>query len=227
MGESFVPMPPRRRVEQKLRTRGVLVEAAITLLRAGHAPTVSDVARAAEVSIATAYRHFPSAASLWQAVLEATGEPDPVQVFAGLERAGIAERVDAMIVATGRRMLDDEALWRTAARALTAGVSSGHARVGSGSGRRARWVREALAPAERTLERATYAKLSSALMLTFGSSTVLMLRDLCGLDREATLQTMRFTARAVVDAALPHARASSVRRHKPVPTRRSARTPEP
>lgn len=215
-------MPRSRRVEQKLRTRAVLVEAAIALLRRGLAPTLSDVARAAAVSTATAYRYFPSAASLWQAVLEATGEPDPKQVFAGLEHAGVAERVDAMIVATTRRMLDDEALWRTAARALSQGASAGHARVGSGSGRRAFWVREALRPFARTLGRATHARLLNVLMLTCGSSTVLTLRDLCGLDGDATLETMRFAARAVVDATLAKARAPAARR-----ARRSLRTPEP
>src|SRR6185503_20439141 len=104
------------------------------------------------------------------AVLAATGEPDPAKVFAGLERASIAERVDAMVVATTRRMLDDEALWRTAYGQLSAGQRTGVARVGMAIGQRARWVREALQPAARTLDRRAYSKLAGALMLTTGSS---------------------------------------------------------
>lgn len=198
----------RPRSQQKARTRAALVEAAIERLRAGRAPTVSEVAVAAKVSTATAYRYFPSAASLWQAVLAATGEPDPAQVFAGLERASLAERVDAMVVATARRMLDDEPLWRTVHRTMSTGRGGAAQRVGGGSGQRARWVREALRPAERTLDTRTYRTLAAALMLTFGSSAMLTLRDLGGLDAAATLESMRFAARAVVDAALAQARPS-------------------
>jgi AcrR family transcriptional regulator len=47
------------RVNQKRRTRAAIVAAAIELVEQGQSPTVAEVADAALVSRATAYRFFP------------------------------------------------------------------------------------------------------------------------------------------------------------------------
>jgi AcrR family transcriptional regulator len=52
--------PTRERLAQKLRTRGALLAAARDLVTEGKAPTVAEVADAATVSRATAYRYFPT-----------------------------------------------------------------------------------------------------------------------------------------------------------------------
>src|SRR5688572_16214653 len=44
----------------RARTRKLMLETAIELMQSGGTPSVSDVAEAAEVSRATAYRYFPS-----------------------------------------------------------------------------------------------------------------------------------------------------------------------
>jgi AcrR family transcriptional regulator len=48
------------RINQKRRTRAAIVAAAAELVRQGKSPTVAEVADAALVSRATAYRYFPS-----------------------------------------------------------------------------------------------------------------------------------------------------------------------
>ena len=48
------------RVAQKNRTRKALIQAAWELLLKGVQPTVEEVAEAADISRATAYRYFPS-----------------------------------------------------------------------------------------------------------------------------------------------------------------------
>src|ERR1700712_4294002 len=53
----------------RARTRRLMLETAIRLMQAGATPSVSEVAEAAEVSRATAYRYFPSQAALVQAVV--------------------------------------------------------------------------------------------------------------------------------------------------------------
>ena len=50
--------------------RRLLLETAMRLMQGGLIPSVSDVAEAAEVSRATAYRYFPSQAALIQAAVD-------------------------------------------------------------------------------------------------------------------------------------------------------------
>jgi AcrR family transcriptional regulator len=53
----------------RARTRRLMLETATRLMQAGATPSVSEVAEAAEVSRATAYRYFPSQAALVHAVV--------------------------------------------------------------------------------------------------------------------------------------------------------------
>ena len=62
------------RVNQKRRTRAAILAAAVELLKRGKSPTVAEVADAALVSRATAYRYFPTQEYLlFEAALESTG----------------------------------------------------------------------------------------------------------------------------------------------------------
>ena len=54
----------------RARTRKLLLETAMQLMQAGRVPSVTDVAEAAEVSRATAYRYFPTQAALVQAAVD-------------------------------------------------------------------------------------------------------------------------------------------------------------
>ena len=58
----------------RARTRKLLLGTAMQLMQSGRVPSVTDVAEAAEVSRATAYRYFPTQAALVQAAVgEALG----------------------------------------------------------------------------------------------------------------------------------------------------------
>src|ERR1700752_4988663 len=54
----------------RARMRRHMLSTAIRLMQDGFVPSVSDVAEAAEVSRATAYRYYPSQAALVQAVVD-------------------------------------------------------------------------------------------------------------------------------------------------------------
>ena len=54
----------------RARTRKLLLDTAMQLMQAGRVPSVTDVAEAAEVSRATAYRYFPTQAALVQAAVD-------------------------------------------------------------------------------------------------------------------------------------------------------------
>ncbi|MEV6903283.1 TetR/AcrR family transcriptional regulator [Amycolatopsis sp. NPDC051372] len=69
------------RVNPKRRTRTAILAAATDLVRAGHAVTMPDVAKAAQVSEATAYRYFPDLASLMRETVAET-LLDPAEALA-------------------------------------------------------------------------------------------------------------------------------------------------
>src|SRR5437773_1158752 len=68
------PPPPCRmrtgRQNQKQRTRNAIVSTARDLVRQGRLPSVAEVAEAALISPATAYRYFPDQLSLLRAALQ-------------------------------------------------------------------------------------------------------------------------------------------------------------
>jgi AcrR family transcriptional regulator len=192
-------MAAGERKNQKQRTRTAVVNAAVRLLQTGQSPTVSEVARAALVSPATAYRYFPNASSLWSAVLLAIGEPNARDVFAGLEKASLEERVTAMIESVGGRMLANEAIWR-AAHSIQFEAASNN-RIPMRTGQRLRWIEEALAPAQRKLGKRQHARLMHALALVIGADAMITLRDVCRLSARDAKQVSVWAGQALVRAA--------------------------
>src|SRR5208283_5036010 len=88
------------RSNQKARTRRAIVEAARGLMRGGETVTMPDVARAALVSEATAYRYFPDLASLLSAAF-VDEWPSPQEALAPVAGSDDpVERVRFMVSAT-------------------------------------------------------------------------------------------------------------------------------
>jgi AcrR family transcriptional regulator len=203
---SFMEM--KGRSNQKHRTRSALVAAAVELLATGKSPSITEVADAARVSPATAYRYFPSAHSLWRAVLLEMGEPSDDDVFEGVDQGDAEARVAAMIRKTGWHMFDHEELWRTAARVLLerAGSPSDDERIPVPTGRRMEWIRAALAPVEAQLSDELYRRLCMGLALVVGTEAVITLRDVCQLSIDESKQTSLWTGQALVRAALAEQR---------------------
>src|SRR5246127_4308647 len=79
------------RANQKLRTRPAIVQAAAELSRTGRELTMPEIAKAALVSEATAYRYFPDLASLLQEAI-AGQLPTPDEAL-----ASVADSVDPVV----------------------------------------------------------------------------------------------------------------------------------
>jgi AcrR family transcriptional regulator len=196
---------PGGREAQKRRTRTAIVAATRELVAAGRTPSIDEIAAAADVSRRTIYLHFPT---LDQLLLDAAS---------GL----LAETtVDARLVASEER--GEDALARTDALArglsevapsalplgrkliaLTVDAAPGSVRRGY---RRASWVERALAPAREQLSPERYERLVSALCVVLGWEAMVVLRDIRGLDADDEEQTLRWAARALVQAALDEER---------------------
>lgn len=196
------------RINQKRRTRSAIVTAAVDLLQQGLKPTVAEVADAATVSRATAYRYFPSQEFLLaEAVLhDIRGEVDHILELVSVSTAP-AGRIDAVIQAMQERTLAREAGFRTLLRlSMEQSFEGGDGRttpVGPRrGGRRIDWIKQALAPVWDQLDEPMQERLVGALSLCMGIEALVVLRDICEYPPEQALEICRWMAQAILDVGL-------------------------
>lgn len=198
--------------------RAALIQAAIEISSRGIIPSITDVAAAAQVSRATAYRHFPSQSVLVQAmVIEALGP-----IWRWLPESDDAEERVGRLLAFGFRRMDDyEAPLRAALRLALdqwsrerAGTIGNEPRIVRGN--RIRLLRLALAPLARRLPKRSFDRLVQGLAIVFGTETMVVLKDMFGLDGPQVAQVAEWVARSLVRAAIAEESA------KAAPTRRPA-----
>jgi AcrR family transcriptional regulator len=187
-----------KRDAQRRRTRQAILAAAADLLRAGAAPSMGEVAAAADVSRRTVYLHFASIEHLLaDAALAATAavvEPE------WAPHAGAPERLEAMVRAVQSRAGDSEQLGRTIVRHTVGAkeMEDGQPRRGY---RRVAWIEDALAPARAGLADEAYERLVSALTLLVGWEALIILRDIRGVDAGEAEDICAWAAGALLNAA--------------------------
>ena len=193
----------------RARTRKLMLETAIALMQKGETPSVSDVAEAAQVSRATAYRYFPSQAALIHAVVDEglgpilswqSASPDPEQ------------RVHELLELTMPRVAEFEATFKAALKlsleqwarrqAGTLGEEPPFKR-----GHRVHMLQMAIAPLKNKLPEAKFQRLAKALSLVYGLEVLIVLKDLWGLDFDETKDVATWAASALVRAAVDEAAA--------------------
>jgi len=196
------------RINQKRRTRAAIVAAAAELVRQGKSPTVAEVADAALVSRATAYRYFPSQEYLLaEAALESIrGDVD--EILSPVESVDDpALRLDGVVRALQQKTVEQEAGFRALLRLSLEqpferpdgdepGVPS---RRGA---RRLDWIEQALAPVWDGLDAETRWRLLGALSLCMGIEAVVVLRDICGYSAGEAIEISRWTAQAILQSVL-------------------------
>jgi AcrR family transcriptional regulator len=189
------------RANQKLRTRNAIVQAAAELSRTGREVTMPEVARAAMVSEATAYRYFPDLASLLQ---EAIAGQLPVPEDA-LERvAGSADPVERIAAATEfllRHVLSRQGVVRALIAATITRPGQAHARPGLRFG----LIDSALAPLDGTLgatDPVALAQLKRDLAVVVSAEALFTLTDVGGLDAEDAIASIVHTAATLTRATL-------------------------
>lgn len=194
------------RVKQKRRTRTAILVAAAQLLAAGSIPSVADAADAADVSRATAYRYFPTQEHLLHEVALDSASRDTDQVVAALPAGGTADqRLDAVVEAVYRLVAGNELAFRTLLRLSMEQKAAGADQAKEGfrrGGRRIGWLQTALAPIHEQLGDERFERLISALSLCTGIETLIVLRDVCGLDESEAEMVTRWAAQALLRASL-------------------------
>jgi len=187
------------RVNQKLRTRTAIVQAAAELMATGRDVTMPEIARAALVSEATAYRYFPDLASLLREAM-AGHLPDPTDALAPV--AGSTDPVERVAFAT--EYLMRHVLARQGA--VRAMIAATVARPGGGASRpglRVGLIDHALAPIDGVLDRTALHRLKLSLGVVVSAEALFSLTDLYGLEAEEAIATAVHAATTLTRAALP------------------------
>jgi AcrR family transcriptional regulator len=188
----------------RARMRKMMLDAGMLLMQNGIIPSVSDVAEAAQVSRATAYRYFATQASLIQAAVdEALG---PILAWKS-ESQDPEERVTQLVTFAYPRMEFYEATLKAALRLALDQWARKHAgTLGDEApmlrGHRIALLNSAVAPLKGRLNRQGFDRLTQALSLIFGTEAFVVLKDIWGLDRKRAQEVALWTCRALIHAAL-------------------------
>jgi AcrR family transcriptional regulator len=185
------------RTRQKARTRAVLVDAAQKLLAAGRVPTVEEAAEAAGVSRATAYRYFANRRALFMA---AHPEIEADDLLGDDAPDDAHERLNRTITELIRLTIDTEPELRTMLR-LSLESAPEHDLL-LRQGRAIGWIEKALEPLQSRLAPSELRRLVLAIRSACGIEALVWLTDVAGLSRRQASQLMRWSALALLQAAL-------------------------
>lgn len=203
------------RTGQKRRTLDALVAAARQLVADGDAPTVDDAAVLAGVARSTAYRYFPG-----QRELLAAAHPETAATSMLPENppADVAERLDAVVVAFTRMIVETEAQQRTMLRLSLEQTPAERRSLPLRQGRAIAWIAEALSPLQGQMTEQDIHRLVLAIRSATGIEALIWLTDIAGLGRDEAVASQRWTARALLQHALqqgPPPSAGSLTAHDP------------
>jgi AcrR family transcriptional regulator len=190
------------RTEQKQRTRNALIDATRELVARGAAPTVEEVAAAASISRATAYRYFPS-----QRALLAAAHPETAasSMLPRHPPDDPEERVALVIDAFTKLIANTERQQRTMLRLSLDADDDERRSFPLRQGRAIGWLTEALEPARGRLGEEGIHRTALAVRSATGIEALTWLTDIAGLSRREAVKLMRWTGRAICRTALAEA----------------------
>jgi AcrR family transcriptional regulator len=193
----------RERLDQKLRTRALLLRAARELVSEGKTPSVAAVADAAMVSRATAYRYFPNPDVLLAEVPLDMAVPTVESLFGGDAPTDPEDRVALVQNAFYDFTREHESQWRLFLRASI--MRSLQDPDGTGDpfrgARRVALLDAALAPLAGELLPDELAQLKTALAVLVGGESLIVLRDVLRLDHHQARARGEQAVRQLVRAA--------------------------
>jgi len=210
-----VPKTPKQTVpdatpttDRRARTHRRLIAEAMKLARHGSVVSVAEVAAAAGVSRATAYRYFPTHSALIDAIVaESLG---PVRRFESLEQDGVRRIVD-LFERTSARLSEFEPQLRAALQ-----VALDHwAKEKSGvlhekqfrRGNRREILDRAARPLAEVLGNRQYTLMLKALSLVYGVESHVVLKDIWGASNKEVHAVVLWVATAILERSLRDANA--------------------
>jgi AcrR family transcriptional regulator len=186
------------RANQRLRTRKDLLDAAVRLTRDGNSPSFEEIAEAALISRATAYRYFPGLDALMLEAAVHMETPTPESLFGDDPSTDVLARVEKLHAALSSLVAANEAPLRALlARTVQQPADGTPVR----QNRRSPLVTAALAASQPPLPPGGHEMLSKALPLLLGIEAKVVFKDVLQLDEAEAAEVSRWMIRALVEAA--------------------------
>ena len=205
----------------RARTKDLLVSTALVQLEKGVFPSITELAVAANVSRATAYRYFPTQASLISELVDASLGPvldwEPSSTDAAL-------RMSELIEFSYPQMVMHEGALRAALRVTLEQWADARADRNDEPryvrGNRKKLVGRAVAPLKDTLSQRRLDRLTKALSLIYGTETMVVLMDIWGCKLEEVQSIAKWVSDVLVTASVAEQNASK----KSGPTKPTSRS---
>ncbi|MDC9821264.1 TetR/AcrR family transcriptional regulator [Pectobacterium polonicum] len=186
----------------RAKTRRLLIDTAMNMFDQGIFPSITDVATAAQLSRATAYRYFPTQSALVSAVVGESLGPilawHPTQPDA-------SERVAELLRFAYPRMLEHEGALRAALHlSLQQWADRRSNRLHTDTltrGNRKRLLKIATEPLEGKITPEAQQRVIYALSLIYGSEVFLVLKDIWHLEEDSIQDVTQWVAKAILRQA--------------------------
>lgn len=181
------------RINQKVRTRNSILQAARTLLQEKGDYSLEEVAEYALISRATVYRYFSDVDTLKLEAAIDDGILDVDNVFGTNEESDIHERVGR----AGQRLFELASNKEPQMRSLLSVVlkhsvsDPKEAKERRGS-RRVVLFKTAIEPYLHSIPKKKRSKLVHTLAVLFGIESLVVLKDVCELDNQEALETIQW-----------------------------------
>nr|WP_262385573.1 TetR/AcrR family transcriptional regulator [Duffyella gerundensis] len=181
-----------------------MIDTAMALFDGGAFPSVTEVAHAAQLSRATAYRYFPTQSALVSAIVTET--LSPMRQWQPTEKESGA-RMEELIAFAFPKMLQHEGTLRAALHLSLTQWAQAQApdalpvKEKLVRGNRKQLLQKVVEPLEKELPPALLNKVIYSLSLIYGSEIFLVMKDIWGCNDSELTEVAQWMAKAVINQA--------------------------
>ncbi|WP_145594921.1 TetR/AcrR family transcriptional regulator [Yersinia aleksiciae] len=183
----------------RARTRRLLIDTAMSMYEQGTFPSITEVANAAQLSRATAYRYFPTQSALVSAMVDESLGPilawQPTQPDA-------RQRIAELLSFAYPRMLQHEGVLRAALHLSLQQWADNRSNPNNEEklvrGNRKRLLKLAVEPLEGKLTPEALQRVVHAFSLIYGSEVFMVLKDIWHLDDAGIQDVTQWMGKAIL-----------------------------